>query len=80
MAMLRVRTVRMTRHGQMTIPKEIRDAFGLKKGSRLLVERTEDAIIYRPLPQIEDMAGRLSHLGPVGSWKDDPDEESEADD
>lgn len=40
-------TTRITRKGQVTIPKELREEFGLKVGDELLWEKTEDGIRVR---------------------------------
>ena len=41
------KTTRMTRKGQVTIPKEQRDEFGLEEGDELVWERGEDGITVR---------------------------------
>ncbi|MFB6129121.1 MAG: AbrB/MazE/SpoVT family DNA-binding domain-containing protein [Halorhabdus sp.] len=40
-------TTRITRKGQVTIPKELRDEFGLEKGDEVRWEKTEDGITVR---------------------------------
>lgn len=42
-----VETTRITRKGQVTIPKELRDAFGLEPGDELRWEESQDGIIVR---------------------------------
>ncbi|AKG92014.1 transcriptional regulator, AbrB family [Geoglobus ahangari] len=44
--MVRTRTV--GKKGQVTIPKEIRDRFGLKEGKKVIFEVKGDEIILRP--------------------------------
>ena len=39
----------MTRKGQVTIPKEIRDRLGLKRGTKLLFLLREEELSVRPL-------------------------------
>jgi len=41
------KTTRVTRKGQVTIPKELREEFGLEEGDELRWEKTEDGIRVR---------------------------------
>lgn len=41
------KTTRVTRKGQVTIPKELREEFGLEEGDELRWEKTEDGIQVR---------------------------------
>jgi len=50
-------TVKITRRGQTTIPLKIRRQCGLKEGDRLTVEATENGILFKPVPNLLDMAG-----------------------
>lgn len=45
------KTTRVTRKGQVTIPKELRDEFGLEEGDELRWEKTEDGIRVRKATQ-----------------------------
>jgi AbrB family looped-hinge helix DNA binding protein len=45
------RTTRITRKGQVTIPKELREEFGLEEGDELRWEKTEDGIRVRKATQ-----------------------------
>lgn len=49
--------VKVTRRGQTTIPLKIRGKCGIKEGDRLSVEVTEQGILFKPIPKLEDMAG-----------------------
>jgi AbrB family looped-hinge helix DNA binding protein len=40
-------TTRITRKGQVTIPKELREEFGLEEGDEVRWEKTEDGIRVR---------------------------------
>jgi len=40
-------TTRITRKGQVTIPKELREEFGLEEGDEIRWEKTEDGIRIR---------------------------------
>ncbi len=52
----------MARHGQTAIPKEAREKFGIDFGSVSEVNTTDDAIVYRPIPRLEELAGSLSKV------------------
>ena len=45
------KTTRVTRKGQVTIPKELRDEFGLEEGDEVRWEKTEDGIQIRKATQ-----------------------------
>ena len=45
------KTTRVTRKGQVTIPKELREEFGLEEGDELRWEKTEDGIQIRKATQ-----------------------------
>jgi looped-hinge helix DNA binding domain, AbrB family len=49
--------VKVTRRGQTTIPQSIRKQYGIKEGDRLIVEATENGILFKPVPNILDMIG-----------------------
>ncbi len=45
------KTTRITRKGQVTIPKELREEFGLEEGDELRWEKTADGIQVRKATQ-----------------------------
>lgn len=49
--------VKVTRRGQTTIPQKIRRQCGVKEGDRLLVEVTDQGILFKPIPNILDLVG-----------------------
>ena len=49
--------VKVTRRGQTTIPLKIRVQCEIKEGDRLSVEVTEKGILFKPIPNLLDMAG-----------------------
>lgn len=54
----------LTSKGQITIPREIRKAFGLKPKDKILFIPDEDEIIMRPLKgNILDLRGIVKHRG-----------------
>jgi AbrB family looped-hinge helix DNA binding protein len=54
------RIVSVTKKGQATIPKELRERFGV--GDRVLVVETKEGILFKPLPRPEDEFGSLKEL------------------
>jgi AbrB family looped-hinge helix DNA binding protein len=54
------RVVSVTKKGQATIPKDLREKFGV--GDRVIVEETEEGILFKPLPKPEDDFGSLKDL------------------
>jgi len=54
------RIVSVTKKGQATIPKDLREKFGV--GDRVLVEETDEGILFKPLPRPEDEFGSLREL------------------
>lgn len=55
--------VSVTKKGQATIPKKLRQKYGIKDKA-LLVEDKEKGIILKPLPSPRDEIGSLKHLYP----------------
>jgi AbrB family looped-hinge helix DNA binding protein len=49
--------VKVTRRGQTTIPIEVRQKLGIKEGDELVVKVTENGILFKPIPRLEDLAG-----------------------
>jgi AbrB family looped-hinge helix DNA binding protein len=54
------KVVKVTRRGQTTIPVEFRRRHNIKEGSRLILEDRGEAMLIRPVPQLEDMGGYLA--------------------
>ena len=54
------RVVSVTSKGQATIPKDLRDKFGV--GKKVLVVETDEGILLKPLPRPKDDFGSLSKL------------------
>ncbi len=54
------RVVSVTKKGQATIPKDLREKF--KIGNKVLVMETDEGILFKPLPQPEDEFGSLRDL------------------
>jgi len=54
------RVVSVTKKGQATIPKDLREKF--KVGDKVLVMETDEGILFKPLPRPEDEFGSLRDL------------------
>jgi len=52
-----VTKVRITRGGQTTIPKKLREEFGLEEGAVLTVEGTKEGILFRIPSWIDALSG-----------------------
>jgi len=63
------KTVKVTRKGQTTIPAEIRLKLGIKEGDDLAVEATEQEVIFKLIPKIEDCAGIFAGHADVSELK-----------
>lgn len=48
--------VKVGRNGRVTIPKNIRKQRGIKEGSWLIAEATENGVLFKPV-SISEMAG-----------------------
>ena len=61
--------MRVTEKGQVTIPKELRDALGLGAGTEVAFERADDAVIVRKVEgrsnRGQAMVSRLRGRGDV---------------
>ena len=65
-----MKTSRLTMKGQVTLPKELREQFGLGPGTRVAFDAEGDGIKVRPVRKtILDWAGTLRSR--VRDWPDD---------
>jgi len=71
--MTRAKRVKVTRHGQTTLPKELREAVGIREGGEVLVEVVEKGLRVSPIQRLEDCAGSLSRFGKYSDWVRDLD-------
>ena len=55
-----VRVVSVTKKGQATIPKDLRDKIGVK--DKALVIEMEEGILFKPLPTPEEEFGSLKEF------------------
>ena len=49
----------LTQKGQATVPKAIRDHFGLKAKNKLYFSIEDNKIVAKPIPSIEEMFGSV---------------------
>lgn len=49
----------VTSKGQITIPKEVRDALGLREGDRVLFRVTEDVAVLARTADLLELAGAI---------------------
>jgi AbrB family looped-hinge helix DNA binding protein len=65
---MNVRIVTVTRKGQATIPKELRDKHGV--GKKVLVIDVEEGILLKPVPTPSKEKGSLKRvLGKKSAWE-----------
>lgn len=68
-------TMRVTEKGQVTIPKELRDALGIGAGTQVEFERADDTIVIRKAPGAPTrgsrIGARLRGLGDVEMTTDE---------
>ena len=61
--------MRVTEKGQVTIPKELRDALGIGAGTEVVFERADDAIVVRKVEggsnRGREMVNRLRGRGDI---------------
>lgn len=43
----------MGRNGRITIPKKLREEFGIDDGAVMDIEKKDDTIVLKPLPRLE---------------------------
>jgi AbrB family looped-hinge helix DNA binding protein len=53
MTVVKLSRVRVKRKGQVTIPKEIRNKFGIEEGTILEIRIEDHKIVLKPLPPLE---------------------------
>jgi len=49
--------IRVSKKGQATIPKELRERFGIDTPGKVLIHEEEGKIVVEPLPAVEEMQG-----------------------
>ncbi|MDL0131451.1 AbrB/MazE/SpoVT family DNA-binding domain-containing protein [Halobacterium salinarum] len=49
--------IRVSKKGQATIPKKLRERFGIDTPGKVLIHEEEGKIVVEPLPSVEEMQG-----------------------
>ena len=49
--------IRVSKKGQATIPKGLRERFGIETPGKVLIHEEEGKIVVEPLPPVEEMQG-----------------------
>jgi AbrB family looped-hinge helix DNA binding protein len=49
--------VRVSKKGQATIPKELRERFGIDTPGRVFIHEEDGKIVVEPLPSVEELQG-----------------------
>ena len=49
--------IRVSSKGQATIPKELRERFGIEAPGKVFIYEEEGKIVVEPLPSVEEMQG-----------------------
>jgi antitoxin PrlF len=58
--------ITVTSNGQITIPRDLREQYGMKDGTRLMVVPTGDGLLLRPteLPTVDAFQERVAEREP----------------
>jgi len=49
--------IHVSKKGQATIPKKLRERFGIETPGKVLIHEEEGKIVVEPLPSVEEMQG-----------------------
>ena len=49
--------IRVSKKGQATIPKDLRERFGIETPGKVLIREEDGKIVVEPLPSVEEMQG-----------------------
>ena len=60
MGLIEVKTAKITKKGQIAIPKDIRDIEGFRQGQKIAILAFDDRVELRPLKSIK--SGRIAAL------------------
>ena len=78
MPLIEVKTAKITKKGQIAIPKDIRDLEGFKEGSKVAILAYEDRIELRPMKQVSErmFTALASEKSLAKDWNSKEDEEA----
>lgn len=51
------KVVSITSKGQLTIPKNLREKFGLKEGTKAIAIETSKGVLIKPIPHLSELMG-----------------------
>ena len=54
MTLIEIKSLKITKKGQIAIPKDIRDIGGFKEGSKIAILAFEDRVELRPLDRVNE--------------------------
>ena len=66
---MRMPIIKVLRHGQITLPKELREVLGVKEGDILEAEMKENQVVLRPKTLIDKIPESESELSEQGKAK-----------
>lgn len=78
MALLEMKTAKITEKGQIAIPRDIRELEGFEEGDKIAILAFEDRVELRPLKQFRDkmFTALISEKSLAKDWLSDEDEEA----
>ena len=78
MALIEIKTAKITEKGQIAIPKDIRDIEGFKEGSKIAILAFEDRIELRAMGQISEkmFTALASEKSLAKDWNSKEDDEA----
>ena len=79
--LLEMKSVTITKKGQIAIPKDIRDLEGFKEGSKIAILAFQDRIELRPMKRFSEKmyTALMSEKSLAESWLSKEDEEARKD-
>ena len=54
--------IMVTQKGQATIPKRLRDEFGISNPGRVMMEATDDGILVKRVPTPDELEGEMRDM------------------
>ena len=66
---MRMPIIKVLRHGQITLPKELREVLGVKEGDILEAEMKENQVVLKPKTLIDKIPESESELSEPGKAK-----------
>ncbi|MEK6876737.1 MAG: AbrB/MazE/SpoVT family DNA-binding domain-containing protein [Nanoarchaeota archaeon] len=78
MTLIEIKSSKITKKGQIAIPKDIRDIEGFKEGSKIAILAFEDRVELRPLDKVNErtFTAIASEKALAKDWSSKEDEEA----